>query len=211
MQPTYICTVIALTPFIYTYLSLSGSMETLSNTSKSTPANVRDSRAADRGGSLAIDLSVRTPIFFRLRFLKSYIEMYMHTYMCTYIRTQDTPCRESRVTDHPHFPCHSWAVSDVRASHFEGILRLCRCLLGIPPPDQLWEGLTSAENGGRGVVHRALAAEKAQRDAPDGLASEHGKEPPYNCCLYARKHLLNTSQRSHGSAHSFATGRGHFE
>ena len=59
-------------------------------------------------------------------------------------------------------------------------------------------------------MHRALAAEKAQRDAPDGLASDHGKAPPYNCCLYARKHLLNTSQRSHGSADSFATGRGHF-
>ena len=72
--------------------------------------------------------------------------------------------RQCTTTDHPHFPCHSWAVSDVRASHFEGILRLCRCLLGIPPPDQLWEGLTSAENGGRGVVHRALAAEKAQRE-----------------------------------------------
>ena len=70
--------VIALTPFIHTYLSLSGSMETLSNTSKSTPPNVRDSRAADRGGSLAIVSSVRTPIFFRLRFLKSY--RYVHGY-----------------------------------------------------------------------------------------------------------------------------------
>ena len=73
--------------YVYTYLSLSGSMETLSNTSKSTPANVRDSRAEDRGGSLAIVLSVTTPIFFRLRFLKSYIEIYMHTHICTYIRT----------------------------------------------------------------------------------------------------------------------------
>ena len=67
------------------------------------------------------------------------------------------------VTDHANFPSHAWAVSNVRARHLEGIVRLWR-LLGVPPPEQLWEGLTAAKEGGGAAVHRTLAAGKACRE-----------------------------------------------